>query len=402
MMHSKPNRQYDQNTRDTDSRAFGEGHGRGRILLVAIGALALALTPQGVFGQRGGGGGGHFGGGGGHFGGGGHYGGGSSGGGAPHASVAPPRTHSGGSGSSSNARPTPGVAVVHENPPVTASGASPVSSARPAGPAASFAAPGSTPAPQEHATIGFPPENAGHGFVAGSSTVDGRGAVSAVPAGRQGGALSFSGQGHEIWQNQPTGRERAGNAARWQQIETQRPRPVGPHRFPLPGGFFGPGYGYGYGFEGFYPWGFGWGFGWEPGLGFGLDCDTLWDSGCAGYGYYGPYEPGTYLYSASGDDSTAGSSDSTGDSSGAYSEQNAPAEDSTTPTNAGAVLYLTDGTSFAVTDYWVADYKLHYVVDGARENTIDLDQIDVQRTVDENAARGVNFTLRPGPDSEQR
>jgi len=42
------------------------------------------------------------------------------------------------------------------------------------------------------------------------------------------------------------------------------------------------------------------------------------------------------------------------------------------------------------------------VIDGARENVIDLDQIDVQRTVDENAARGVNFTLRPAPDSEQQ
>jgi len=37
------------------------------------------------------------------------------------------------------------------------------------------------------------------------------------------------------------------------------------------------------------------------------------------------------------------------------------------------------------------------VTDGARENAIDLDQIDVQRTVDENAARGVNFTLKPAP-----
>ena len=181
-------------------------------------------------------------------------------------------------------------------------------------------------------------------------------------------------------------------------MESQWVRPFPPRRFH--GGFFGPGYGYGYGygFGGFYPWGFG--------LGLGFDCDPLWNFGCdaygyPGYGYYGPYAPGFYLNSYSGDDVAA--APDTPQDYGAYSDQNtAPDESSEASANGTTVLYLNDGTSFTVTDYWVADYKLHYITDGARENVIDLDQIDVQRTVDENAARGVNFTLRPAPGSAQR
>ncbi len=177
---------------------------------------------------------------------------------------------------------------------------------------------------------------------------------------------------------------------------SQRVRPFPPRRFH--GGFFGPGYGYGYGFGGFYPWGFG------IGLGFGAGCDPLWDFGCDAYGYpgggyYGPYAPGLYLDSSSGDSAAAGTSQD----SGVYSDQNTAPDNSSDPSaNSTTVLYLNDGTSFAVTDYWVADYRLHYVTDGARENAIDLDQIDVQRTVDENAARGVDFTLKPAAGPAQR
>ncbi len=216
-----------------------------------------------------------------------------------------------------------------------------------------------------------------------------------------GGVLSFSGQGHEIWQNDSNGetmrRDGSGSLLESRPEELQRPGPLPPRRFR--GGFFGPGYGYGYG--GFYPWGFG------LGLGFGPSCDPLWDFGCdaygyPGYGYDGPYAPGFYLDSYSGDDSAEAAPNASQDY-GVYSDQNtAPDNSSDASANGTTVLYLNDGTSFAVTDYWVADYQLHYVTDGARENVIDLDQIDVQRTVDENAARGVNFTLRPAPGSAQR
>ena len=393
MMRSTPNRQTNQKITDKLANRAEPlvRTGLGRALLIAAGALAIALAPSAAFAQHGGGGGGHFGGsGGGHFGGGGgsHYSG-SGSGSHGHYSGTTSSTHSGFSGSS--ARPSTGpITVVRGNQAVGWRGAPLSNSPRPIGPASGFVA-GRAP---QHVTIGFPPDSAGRGIVtAGGGGAEGRKPI----VGREGGVLSFSGQGHDIWQNSPQSPGRnAGALTQSRLFDGQRPRPVGPHRFY--GGFFGPGYGYGFG--GFYPWGFGWGLG----LGLGLDCDPLWNFGCGGYGYsgsgyYGPYEPGAYLYP--GDDSGAAVSDSSQDY-GAYSDQNTTPDNSAASASANAVIYLNDGTSFAVTDYWVADYKLHYLIDGARENVIDLDQIDVQRTVDENAARGVNFTLRPAPDSEQR
>jgi hypothetical protein len=65
------------------------------------------------------------------------------------------------------------------------------------------------------------------------------------------------------------------------------------------------------------------------------------------------------------------------------------------------VLFLKDGTVYAITDYWIADNKLHYVTNYGGENSIPLDQLDMQRTVDVNAKRGINITLRPTPQSQQ-
>ena len=53
----------------------------------------------------------------------------------------------------------------------------------------------------------------------------------------------------------------------------------------------------------------------------------------------------------------------------------------------------------AASDYWLADGKLHYTVNYVGESTVDLDQVDLQRTVDENARRGVRFSLKPSPNS---
>jgi hypothetical protein len=298
------------------------------------------------------------------------------------------------------------------NPIVISRGASPLNFARPAGPGfpGGHAAGIAEPVPQ-HVTIGFPPASNAGGYATPGSRVTGSpgdaGWRPITPIRGGDGALGFSGQGHEIWQDnggQPANQRSGGSSSFLESrpSEGMRPHPFPPRRFH--GGPFGPGYGYGYGygygFGGFYPYGFGLGFG------FGAGCDPLWDFGCGaygypGYGYYGPLEPGFYLNSYSGDDNEATAPDNS-QNYGVYSDQ------STTPDNSsnaaasnGAVLYLNDGTSFAVTDYWVADYKLHYVTEGARENEIDLDQIDVQRTVDENAARGVNFTLKPAPGSAQ-
>ena len=363
-----------------------------QFFLGTVAAAALVCVPQAALAQHGGGG--HGGGGGGHFGGGGggHFGGGSHGG--SHESAPRSGTHSGGSPSGAPVRPgTPPINFEHGNPTITSRGASPSSFEYPGEPAAGFSARIGEPAPvSQHVTIGFPPAGGAEGFVAPVGPIH----------GGNGGVLSFSGQGHEIWQNRPDGGSvhQSGSSSFLESrpMESQRVGPFPPRRFH--GGFFGPGYGYGYGFGGFYPWGFG------LGLGFGPGCDPLWNFGCdaygyPGYGYYGPYAPGFYLNSYSGDDIAA--APDTSQDYGVYSDQGTAADNSS---DAGAkgttVLYLNDGTSFAVTDYWVADHKLHYVTDGARENVIDLDQIDVQRTVDENAARGVNFTLRPAPGSAQR
>ena len=60
---------------------------------------------------------------------------------------------------------------------------------------------------------------------------------------------------------------------------------------------------------------------------------------------------------------------------------------------------MKDGTTYAATDYWLQGGVLHYVVSYAGESTLNMDEVDLQRTVDENARRGVNFSLRPGPAS---
>lgn len=49
-------------------------------------------------------------------------------------------------------------------------------------------------------------------------------------------------------------------------------------------------------------------------------------------------------------------------------------------------------------DYWVADGELHYRVSDGSEGALDINDLDLQRTVDENAKRGVPFTLKPQPE----
>ena len=90
-------------------------------------------------------------------------------------------------------------------------------------------------------------------------------------------------------------------------------------------------------------------------------------------GYYGPAEP-DYVPVPS-DNNTAGEQDE-------------------------AVLYLKDGTIYLISDYWLADNQIHYVTGDGREHSVDLDQIDLQQTVDVNSKRGVNFTLKPAPTNQ--
>jgi hypothetical protein len=65
-------------------------------------------------------------------------------------------------------------------------------------------------------------------------------------------------------------------------------------------------------------------------------------------------------------------------------------------------LYLTDGTPYAVSDYWFVDDQVHFVaVDeaGARsiEQTIPFSDLDTQKTIDVNGRRGFRVVMRDAP-----
>jgi hypothetical protein len=59
---------------------------------------------------------------------------------------------------------------------------------------------------------------------------------------------------------------------------------------------------------------------------------------------------------------------------------------------------LKDGTMYTASDYWLVDGKLHYVTSYSTESIVDMEEVDLQRTVDENAKRGVTFRLKPTPN----
>ncbi|MGC1130999.1 MAG: hypothetical protein WA875_15665, partial [Candidatus Acidiferrales bacterium] len=125
---------------------------------------------------------------------------------------------------------------------------------------------------------------------------------------------------------------------------------------------------------------------------------------------------------ASGGDYTidAGGQSDSGSGASADAQENSPSSYEAGPASAEAgnsananpataaaanaqpfVLFMKDGSSYAVTDYWLAGGKLHYVTTYRGENTVDLSRLDVQKTVDHNAANGMKFELRSGPQSTQ-
>lgn len=173
-----------------------------------------------------------------------------------------------------------------------------------------------------------------------------------------------------------------------------------PHVFPPRR----PGYPY-YPYYHYYPY---YGFGWGGGLWFGgfYPCDPFW--GCYGYGYGYGYGGGFGYYGGSfGGDYSADLSYSAPDEGSGSQEANptlyaAPPADTGQMTGDASqqtyvMLYLKDGSSYAVSDYWLSGGKLHYVTSYGGQNVIDESQLDLQRTVNENAARGVDFVLRPEP-----
>jgi hypothetical protein len=65
-------------------------------------------------------------------------------------------------------------------------------------------------------------------------------------------------------------------------------------------------------------------------------------------------------------------------------------------------LYLKDGTVFSVVDYWFVNGQIHFTVadepgTNPVEQVMDFDELDVQKTIDVNTARGFRMVMRDQP-----
>jgi hypothetical protein len=59
------------------------------------------------------------------------------------------------------------------------------------------------------------------------------------------------------------------------------------------------------------------------------------------------------------------------------------------------LLQLRDGSMYGLTDYWVNHGELHYTTTYGGRNSLPLERIDLEKTVQLNADRGVTFVLPP-------
>lgn len=341
------------------------------LVLIIVGAGALVLSPHVAFAQHGGGG---------HMGGGGHFGGGFGG----HASASSAsHSHSGGfwhwhsssKTSENSSSPVVGAGTSHSafvQPPSESNQVSSANGSKPF-----------TPLPA-HTTIGFPDD--------GSSTIL---AGTRLKLGPSAGPLSFSGEGHQIWQNDPPILEShlftsSSLTTRLHPPHRVHPPTVFAPRYPAT---YFPVFGYGFG-----PF-FGFNGGCDPFDWYGFACNYL------GYGYGPGYSYGYGGYYSPDDFGAPAGSDDASSEANPSSWQNPPQDedsaDTVEPSIPHTVIYLLDGSSYEVIDFWLTDKKLHYVTNYGGENAVDIGEVDMQRTVDANAARGVGFTLHPGPPPAQ-
>ena len=282
-------------------------------------------------------------------------------------------------------------------------------------------------------------------------------------SGASGATRSFSGQGGDVWETTPSARNVVPASHALSNIRGSFGNGVAGHSGLQPGtslfagsrlgggaasgnralsaqqfsnnvsGFGGRGwfgnsfYGYRGGYRGgCWNCGFGFGFGLWPGWGFGFGWPWLgygglyWDDpwwGWPGYGYYG--YPSGYLYGgpysspyvdpyaqpyAENDPNAQPSEDYPDAGSNAppvAPSLNQNSSDAAAPASAVVpeLLYMKDGSVYSARDYWVSGGQLHYVLLNGADRATDIDQLDLQRTVDENARSGVQFTLKPGPSS---
>ena len=118
--------------------------------------------------------------------------------------------------------------------------------------------------------------------------------------------------------------------------------------------------------------------------------------GSPGYNYYG--NPSGYSNDYSYDDNYSYTAPAVND---ANTDANAPpvqqspdVPDSNGDSVAPILLYMHDGSVYAASGYGIENDRLHYILTNGAENTVNLDQVDVQRTVSENAKGGVRVTLK--------
>ncbi len=69
------------------------------------------------------------------------------------------------------------------------------------------------------------------------------------------------------------------------------------------------------------------------------------------------------------------------------------------PARPMTLLQLKNGWMYGLTDYWIEDGRLHYLTTYGGKNSVPLEQIDFDKTVQLNAERGIEFVLRPKPQS---
>jgi hypothetical protein len=378
-------------------------------LVILFASTAIpAFAQRGGGGVRGGGGGGFHGGGGGGF----QMSGGSRGGGLRSGTSSPPRMGAGYSrsmpsvpsrfGTGSSIRPGGNVYRSY--------GSSTGGSQRP-----SFSSPNRTVADgQWHSFGGSAAARGPRRSSSGGRSSAGTG-WQTFGGNRSAGGVrstrSFSGQGHQIWENAPMARNAVPSSRTLSNVRGALNR-FGPFRET-------PRFGSGFGFRGgsrrgCWHCGFGRGFGlgwWGPGWGFGWPWFGYWGWGPAwidpiwgwpGYDYFG------YQADNSNDYSYDDSSYSTPPLSYPSSDAGAPPDDQslTQYTDTGKIempvlLYMKDRSVFAASDYWVENGKLHYVLSTGAEKTVELDQVDIRRTMAENADLGTQVTLKPRPANSE-
>ena len=395
-----------------------------KVASAALFACALALAPAPAFAQHGGGGGGgsHGGGGGGgsHGGGGGGgahggFGGGggasapmSSGGGGSHATGG---SSGGSSGGTHNGNSTTGGGSNsggHSWNPFHSSAAKPAAPAN-----------GTNSMPAGNIKSEGSATNAPAHFAAGNNTWVEPPKTAASTTGKVNyyGPANVNGSRPYVPLSTTTrgGVTTAHGAA---VVSAQHPyRPIGPGYnyypyYPYPYFGYNPFYGgLGFGWGGFGPcnpfwgcagygngFGFGFGYGYGYGGGFGSiggsypgSYDSGWtdESAEGSEGKTSPDDPGSYTISANPSANAA-------DTAASNELSDLPPVNADQPPTY-VLLFLKDGSNFAVSDYWLSGGKLHYVTSYGGENAIDEAQLDLQRTVNENATRGVTFSLRPQP-----